>query len=499
MAKRAATTQLTDRNWEEEDPQEEAGTFSVASGEKLAKRQIKKAKRRVGGTESDSGSPAFKGFSGFAGLAESSKVNFGEMQFKSVSNGTNTKSSTPSFGAATFTSSQPKPVTTVQTPEIKITPTIGMSIKTKSLLEKESYNSEYCKRLKELNKSVSAWIEKHVATNPLCDLTPIFQDYEKHLRELEKKYPPSSSESETEKEEFPGESEKKPSKMSSDVGSKVLSGADTGIESMKPTFKFGSVKEDSSKDTAKSGFQFGSGIVKEDSTKPSFQFGSVKDEPVKPMSFSFKKASDSSSSEGKGFQFPSTHGAAAGSSFSFGAAGRTGGTTSGSGFSFGVKQPSSSGGDKAAEKISEDETPPKNEFTEVKEDDAQHSVRCKLFFKKEASYCERGVGMLYLKKIGNVLQLLIRADTNLGNILLNIGVPPSIPVSRQGKNNLLLVAPANPPVDKQCPMCEKKYVNPQESNKCESGCKAEAVPLLIRVKTGDMADELLNKINELKE
>ena len=53
--------------------------------------------------------------------------------------------------------------------------------------------------------------------------------------------------------------------------------------------------------------------------------------------------------------------------------------------------------------------------------------RCKLFYKKDKEFAEKGLGMLYLKKVdeneeeSNVkTQLLVRADTNLGNILLNI-------------------------------------------------------------------------------
>ena len=72
---------------------------------------------------------------------------------------------------------------------------------------------------------------------------------------------------------------------------------------------------------------------------------------------------------------------------------------------------------------------------------------------------EKGVGMLYLKSVdGGKTQLLIRADTNLGNVLLNILLSPSIPTTRVGKNNVMLVCVPNPPVDPKdqssepCPM-----------------------------------------------
>lgn len=41
--------------------------------------------------------------------------------------------------------------------------------------------------------------------------------------------------------------------------------------------------------------------------------------------------------------------------------------------------------------------------------------RCKLFYKKDAEFKEKGVGTLHLKQTEEArTQLLIRADTNLG-------------------------------------------------------------------------------------
>jgi len=48
---------------------------------------------------------------------------------------------------------------------------------------------EYFHQLKSLNVSVSAWIAKHVQTNPYCILTPVFRDYEKHLAKIESNRP----------------------------------------------------------------------------------------------------------------------------------------------------------------------------------------------------------------------------------------------------------------------------------------------------------------------
>lgn len=41
-------------------------------------------------------------------------------------------------------------------------------------------------------------------------------------------------------------------------------------------------------------------------------------------------------------------------------------------------------------------------------------VRCKLFFKKDDAFADKGVGTLYIKSLEDTTQLLVRADTSLG-------------------------------------------------------------------------------------
>lgn len=65
-----------------------------------------------------------------------------------------------------------------------------------------------------------------------------------------------------------------------------------------------------------------------------------------------------------------------------------------------------------------------------------------------------------------------------GNILLNIIVQASIPCTRVGKNNVMLMCVPNPPVDEK---------NPDT-----------LVPLLVRVKTAEEADELHKILEEKK-
>lgn len=52
---------------------------------------------------------------------------------------------------------------------------------------KASSDSEYLNQLKALNVGVTEWISSHVKKNPHVDLTPIFRDYEKHLKTIDAK------------------------------------------------------------------------------------------------------------------------------------------------------------------------------------------------------------------------------------------------------------------------------------------------------------------------
>lgn len=92
---------------------------------------------------------------------------------------------------------------------------------------------------------------------------------------------------------------------------------------------------------------------------------------------------------------------------------------------------------------------------------------------------EKGIGMLHLKKIkDDKTQLVIRADTSLGTILLNVLLQPQMTTQRVGKNNVMMVCVPNPPIDpKTAPA---------------------PTPMLLRVKTDTEADELLQKLNDSK-
>lgn len=145
-------------------------------------------------------------------------------------------------------------------------------------------------------------------------------------------------------------------------------------------------------------------------------------------------------------------------------------------FSFGsaIQQASSSTKQANGTENTEDEEndePPRVEFVPVVEENI-YSKRCKVFVKDDGDYKDRGTGTLYLKKVkDDKVQLLVRADTNLGNILLNILLSPGLPV-KQLKNNVVLVCIPTPEADP----------------------KPKSV--LVRVKTADDAAELLKEIQK---
>lgn len=251
MAKRNADKELTDRNWDQEEEGEEvggasdllmevswseislldppvlcqAGTFSVASQDVLKTRTMKKAKRRSPAEVSDhaptcrsagcsahskplplfqtENSATFKGFKGFS-LTSSTPAAFSGFgkggAFTGLTNG-----SAPSVGGgATTTSTQAagEQLVAMNTSQMCVSPVWNLPASSGLMFGSSASDlngaasrssascssSEYNKQLTALNCSVRDWISKHVDDNPLCDLNPIFRDYERHLASIERQY-----------------------------------------------------------------------------------------------------------------------------------------------------------------------------------------------------------------------------------------------------------------------------------------------------------------------
>lgn len=127
--------------------------------------------------------------------------------------------------------------------------------------------------------------------------------------------------------------------------------------------------------------------------------------------------------------------------------------------------------------------PPKVEQVDVGEEDARHSVKCKVFYLDAGEMKTKGVGMAHIKELANKqkCQLLVRASTQLGTVLLNVQLNASencVAVKDDPKFSAVqFTAPANPPID--------------EANPTRPYC------FTLKVKNNENRDELIRIIKEL--
>ncbi|KAG0712229.1 Nuclear pore complex protein Nup50 [Chionoecetes opilio] len=465
MAKRGANKELNHENWEDEEEPEEMGTFRQASSDQLAGRQIRKARRRGAGPETSpgSGTGIFKGLSNFPAFG--SKDSSSQPTFSFLSKDPPAKASFDSFGASksksplAFTTksdtSSPEKLATIPTfsftkdsssgPKALESKTNGIGASQANIDPSgKKGNKLFLSHLKSLNEGVVKWVKQHLDTNPHVNLSPVFDDYKKHFDELTKKYPSvgdgEGDEAETEKV---GLSKDKASEKENQP-----------LEPLKTTFSFGTSLSSSSE---KSVFG-GSSASPEKKTgmaapvKPAFTFGSG--------GFGDKKSSEKLLFSGSSSIF--------------------GGLSSSSSSTTTTTTDSAAKGTTEGDPGEPTDEPPKVEVNEVKEEGAVYEKKCKLYYMKDGAYVEKGVGTVFLKLTGEKTQLLIRAYTNLGNILLNILLTPSIPTARAGKNGVMIACIPNPPL------------------LASSKGSTETVKMLIRVKTAEDADALNDKINEHK-
>ncbi len=301
---------------------------------------------------------------------------------------------------------------------------------------------DYYGNLKGLNQSIADWIKKKVEQNPFCILTPIFDDYAKHLKTIQ-------------------ETHKISNKPDTNPIMASTTAKTTITEPAKATFTFGSLVPSTTTPFSNKTTDDKPMSIFNTETKPELNKGLPTVTPAKPPTFSF------------GIATPT---AATASTFSFGGPGVRPFTFSNIAKPVDSSKPSDTneqegggGGD------ADEDQPPKYEFVPVVEKDSFYSTRCKVFVKNDKSYADRGVGMLYLKKVegSGKTQLLVRADTSLGKILLNVLLSEGLPVQRMGKKDVMLICLPLP--DAQGP-----------------------TSVLIRVKNEEEADDLLAEINKNK-
>ncbi|XP_050076935.1 nuclear pore complex protein Nup50 [Anopheles maculipalpis] len=299
-----------------------------------------------------------------------------------------------------------------------------------------------------LNHAFVAWITQKCKENAYCNFSPVFKSYETYFakfKELEQNGTEQSVSNSTES----GAATKLTLPSSQPSKTEGFPGIPTAKPGLEPK-PIDPIAKEPEKTKEKTGFFFGTSAPKELPTAKTlapasggFTFGSGK--PLTFGGFSSTNAAPSTAST-------TTNNASTVStsspSFFAGASTFASKSLTPGGFTFGsgiVKPPvpdSSAAGvnkDTAGGEDADDDEPPKVEFTPVEEKDSVYSKRCKLYFKVDSSYSDRGVCTLHIKKVDGKVQLLVRADTALGNILLNIILNESVPLQRVGKNNVMLI------------------------------------------------------------
>ncbi|KAK9297889.1 hypothetical protein QLX08_008550 [Tetragonisca angustula] len=511
--KRPASTDLNHDNWDDEERPEEAGTFKKATDDVMEKRIVKKAKRRLQNSD-DTTRSAFGTFRGFKTTSTHASP-FSFLASGNISTSTNevfsktttnvNKSSTNNETIKTNENGTNKKENT----EIQTSSTVSTSKSSNSDQEEQNIfkKSDYFAKLKGLNESVAQWIKTHVDANPFCILTPIFKDYENYLKEIETKHgseiekpiqTQSSDNKETntdkknESSPFGGTNAKSPftstgwkpeksifdnisagsksifgkSENSIDTGKSIFSSSDQSSGSHKSVF--GNIDQKSSSKSI-----FGNPNPEKNPflSKPSTTPDKLDEQETKSDVKSTITTTNTTSSS---FVTSNT------TTFCFGQSSATNNTSTG--FSFGSTKPFTFGAQVVQPqepedegKDDEDDEPPKVDFKPVTEEGAIYEQRCKVFIKKDSNFTARGVGTLFLKPTPNEkTQLLVRAETSLGNLLLNTLLTESIPTKRMNKNTIMLVCLPMP--DSTPP----------------------PVPILLRVKTDEDADALLEALNKHK-
>ncbi|XP_031238540.1 nuclear pore complex protein Nup50-like [Mastomys coucha] len=427
MAKKYAKKEATGRNWQGDT--EEEGTFSLASEDVLRNRTIKRAKRRHARPQSN-GKGTSKGSKNLAVPSGKGEFNGGpgEKPVEVLTTRRNTARAAAepkaAWGPVTANESPSleheqisKPQTNVHSQQQPVSPGLAFS--------QACAGSVYHRQLTGLNYSVRDWIVKHVNANPFCDLTPVFKQYEKYLAAIEKQLH-SSCGCLSENELNRGLVGTQPSSLTvaTELQPELVTSEKTEFMCEKKT------------DPAQG------------ATSTSCNFGKNTETPVWGSLNSGPMYRVSSATRSPNLSGKST-------------------TQKKPGSAKALESPPRGSSDECKGKR---DGPPKAPLVEEKEESAFYCKKCKLFYKKDNEFKEKGVGTLYLKSTANQKTRLLVQDTKLGNMILNILIPPDMPCTRMGKNNVLIVCVPNPPIDKKNATIK--------------------VSMLIRVKTSKDADEL---------
>uniref|UniRef100_A0A182YM09 Uncharacterized protein n=1 Tax=Anopheles stephensi TaxID=30069 RepID=A0A182YM09_ANOST len=341
-----------------------------------------------------------------------------------------------------------------------------------------------------LNHAFVAWITQKCKENAYCNFSPVFKSYEKYFAKFKEMEQNGTEKSLTNSSSSSSSSTEATSKLTSTSSASQPTKVDfpTGPAAKPVEPKpIEPVTKEPEKAKEKTGFFFGTSAPKESlaaktlatpappAAAGGFTFGSGK--PLTFGGFSSTAAASTATTNSSSSTVSTTS-----PSFFAGASTFASKAITPGGFTFGsgvVKPPvpdssAAANKDAAEEGDADEDEPPKVEFTPVVEKDSLYSKRCKMYFKVDGSFSDRGVGTLHVKKVESKVQLLVRADTSLGNIMLNIILNESVPLQRVGKNNVMLICLPTP------------------------DAKPPPKSVLLRVKTGEEADELMATLLKFK-
>ncbi|XP_065214776.1 nuclear pore complex protein Nup50 [Planococcus citri] len=524
-AKRRALTQLDHRTFdidEPDDPEEPEEVSRLATDDVLRTRVIRTAKRRGVAPSNEEGKtsstkPLFSGFSGFS----SADSNNGPKTFSFLSSSKSSDSNqagdskpssfsflSKSTNSDTVKSTANEPTSFLSKPELPNGNACKKSFLTSEITSKtttstsdenklsffapDKTNNEsndkpsikntsstgssdnstedlFLRKLKSLNLLCAEWILEHLNENPHCILTPVFDDYKKHLNQLreERKAKTASSLSTF-----------KRAKVETKVEAEVTPPPAAPFKA--PDFKeslskvnFGTSFFSKPLPQSQSDLQF---VIGNTETKPYDFKKSTKSEPDKQVfkptcaTSAFVFGSNASSSDSKTDKTGESDEPKAAPAFSF-----TAKNPFFNASAISTAIPTTTESSKPAENNEDNEDqPPVLEDASITEEGSVFDKKCKVFIRKDGKFVDHGVGFAFLKEVGDEkkCQLIVRANNKLANIIINVLISSNIPIQKQGENHVMIVC---------CPTPD-----------------AKPSAVLIKVKTSEDADQLLELMNKLK-
>ncbi|XP_065556935.1 nuclear pore complex protein Nup50-like [Artemia franciscana] len=436
--KRSSNKQLTQDNFDEPDSEDEVSvsTPSFASDEILKNRVIRSGKRRLVQSSNGGESPSlhssdktskniFTGFQGFRSTSAESK---------------------PSFN---FHCSTPAPKS-VERQTITVDPEAVFRGKVRLL------NIQFLKWANEQNEK----------NNGVADLTPCMKNYETYLKELKDKLAEEKGKIKT--------ISTTTTTVSATSVSATTSTPPNSFSFQAPPLSISQSVTESTVVTPKPFFTFSTEPKSDAVSTSTFNFGgklpaTAKSDTTSNLSFKFEGGAKSSTTAspllsgtsnssfgGGGLPSTTVNPLLSGSStFSFGAPKPS--TTNTFSFSVNSSTPSSAPptdpqssvptADATADQEEDEEEKAQTfEKKDIKESDAFFEARSKLFYLDGNEFKSRGIGNLFLKNVDDKVQLIVRADNALGNLLLNIFAVNTNPQLEKNKKSVSLWCIPNPPI-----------------------------------------------------